>query len=1266
MKTGSMLRLISQFPLVILFAISSYFLYISYTDYKNANLLNQKTETNIILNKLSIDIANERTLSSAYLGSNGVIVQDTMAGQRVKTNETIKLFNAHYSRAGVGGSATLISNDLKNIDSVRSKIDALDITFEESFFGYYSKVTVAILKEIQNSVSSGRTTSKITSLNAALASAYHDIELTGQELGFLSGIIGQYNPISEKNLHTWLEISSNTNTLSSADIQSDVVKENLKKLFTNQDTERLFNDILEVRAEIVLASATGEFLIDPTVWMDMMSKKINTINDAAKIIEKELIAETKLYTNSILINLAISGGIWLISVILLFLGLTLTRKFNLNIKGLQGVFAKVEDLAGGEARLDLRTADDTSKAYNIINKAIDNIAEEKRRAEDASHAKSIFLANMSHEIRTPLNGIIGFTELLKGSGLDGEKLEFLEVIEKSSENLLDIINNVLDLSKIESNKVDIVEIPFLPIQEFENSIEVYGPKASEKNIKLSSFIDPSLTSYLKGDVTKIKEVLINLMSNAVKFTPKNGLITVVIKRLTFQTRGIARIEFSVQDSGIGIAKDKLVDIFDAFSQADSTITRKYGGTGLGLTISSKFVSMMGGKLEVESTEGKGSKFFFCLDFIETPSSEPSLKDKYVDYAFGMLSNPLDPKNYEVFLKNYFEYFGTKSYKYSTFVDLKELVFNSAINAIVVDLDNLSENDIKEYKKIRLPIIVILKPHNQKRYEEFNSEFMSTIFEPVNITKIVKVLDNSRKIIANQKIVSMTSSTTSSQVKHEEQIISIKSDKNKNVEPVIAPIVNKPETIKIDIAPTMSIKSSGKNDVKPMIAPIDNSAELKKLEAEPITPIKSVVQKVVEHTLAPIVDEGKIKEIEAGTIKLVKPVAEKVVESIITPFINQVESKKAEAETNLNSSTKEAESPKSEYIPNKSSTMFSANVLVAEDNEINQRLIKRTLEDIGLTIDTVPNGLLALEKRQQKNYDIIFMDIAMPIMDGVEATHKILEYEKRTSSKHIPIVAITANALTGDREHFMGEGLDEYVTKPIKKDSILRILNMFIPHKSIIDPKVQKEQEEKFAAIFSDFAPLEENNIDNATSSLNIEEKIVEPILTETAKIEEIISSTSAMAEPEVFEKIQFENIQDNAPSAASIFNEKFIQKLPSKDVLVFKKSPIETKIFASVLDKFNYTVDSADTLKKFNEALSKNHYKVILLDKELDDCTPSSIAENINEVERRQNQGKISKILFYDIDAPTDDENMLFDVVRKNLIKKSDLQTIIDQIIEQR
>ncbi|MDR0762779.1 MAG: nitrate- and nitrite sensing domain-containing protein [Campylobacteraceae bacterium] len=1209
-KTKNMLRMIAQFPLTILFILSSYYLYISFTAYQNITKFKQKNEESVMLNKLAIELAVERGLTNAYLSSSGIIAKDIIPQQRIKTNTSIKAFNNYYIDHEMSSRVQKITEQLSQLQATRNKIDNLENTPEEIFFNYYTQINQNMLDEMRDAALSATTNSRITSLSNALISAYHDMEYTGQERGFMAGVLSSYEPIPEESLRIWIKISSQTNTIQTAGLQASGIEEALYNILNSNEAQRVYSDIEEAKGGIMQASATGEFMIDPTLWFTMMTSKITILNSAASSIQAVLNIEISKYMQENIRNFIIAAAVWIISCLLLLMGFVYTRKFFKNIQDLGNVFSRVEDLAGTQNRLDLDTAEDTSKAYKIIDQALINIAHEKRKAEEASAAKSIFLANMSHEIRTPLNGIIGFTDLLRESGLDGEKLEFVEVIQKSSENLLTIINNVLDLSKIESNKVELDEIPFLPIQEFENAIEVYGPKAAEKNIQLSAYIDPSLTNYLKGDITKIKEVLINLMSNAVKFTAQNGAIVVSVLRLETMVQGSTRVQFSVEDNGVGIPQSKLQDIFNAFSQADSTITRKYGGTGLGLTISSKFVDMMGGQLQVESIEGKGSKFFFALDLVETPSNEPSLSQAYPEYRFAMFTKANNPKIYEKFIRSYLEYFGSQVLQYSSFDELKKLVYDSSINSIFLDFENVTEEDIKQYKKIQLPIVVIMKPSHQKRFDEFNTEFISSIFEPINITKLTKVLEQKRDKLPKEEtqtlkhtqqpvqpiqqpaIESNPSPFTALSAQHQsdaaiqtEQTITFKLDE----EPVETKHINTESGVSKE---EIKVNEETKLDIK---------FDLK--EETPAITISPVFEKTQQETV-------KTPEYETPVSPAVEPAASPVtsIQTQVSALVQQTQFF-TQATTPISQPT--IQQPAAyRQTPG---TMFNAKILVAEDNEINQKLIKRALQDIGLTITIVPNGLLAVEKSKEEQFDIIFMDIAMPVMDGVEATHQIIKHEQSTGKKHVPIIAVTANALKGDRERFMSEGLDEYVTKPIKKDAILRVLNMFMPDKIIPDPKVEKAINQKFESI---------------TSS-------------DTALPESVAALQTAPLTP------------------AQIIQTQAEPTIETKDVLIYKKTSLETDIFAHVIEQFGNSIATVSDVAEIRKILENTHIKVIILDKELGEGTLSAILNIIKDAEDKHNKGHMATILFYDIDTCSEAEAAKFNEVKKNIISKQLLKTLI-------
>ena len=905
------LKLISLLPIVILISITSYFVYNSYENYQAAQSLQKKLSQNRELNNLLRNISRERGMTVMYLGNSSPNTFKSLLKQRKIVDKHAELYFHHLKTLAKKDHA--LEHAIQNIKNSRKLVDEQKANFEDIYTNIYGEATQIIIKKLEE-ITSNQLDSKINIYSSVYLSLVYANVSTADERDFISYMIAHSIQMGEKEINKWLSLIAKADVINFHNIKDATLEKKLHELFKNDDTLELFDDLNSERASILIHSAEGEYETNPGIWFAMLSEKSNLISEGGNIVLSAMDTRAIEVITEALQVFAVVLAIWILSVILAILGYFLSSEITKNIQKLEAILRKVaEDTNESDIDINLHTAKGIQEAYSLLEKIIEQTKKDKEVAQEASEAKSMFLANMSHEIRTPLNGIVGFTELLKDTGLQEEQQEFVEIIEKSSENLLEIINNILDLSKIESNKLEIEDVIFSPIEEFESAVDVYAVRASEKHIDLGCFIDPELEQPLKGDPTKIKEVLINLLSNAVKFTSSSGAINVDIRKLQSPQEGTTRVKFEVQDSGIGVTSEQKARIFEAFSQADTSITRKYGGTGLGLTISARFIELMGGQLDLHSEPGEGTTFFFTLDFEEVKVTNESSKGKYSNIKALILESTHQTKRQDIYLKEYLEFYGVN---YTTFKDKDELETAQrqiSYDILFVDYAYANEDELKSYSDLSQKMILLTKSYFMKKIDTMGIAIFKTIYEPLNNAKLKIALENYQS----------------------------------------------------------------QNFTAPAV--------------------KKVAQKVFT----------------AGSSK------------------------------------------------------FAARVLIAEDNIINQKLIKRTLEDLGLQVDIASNGLEAFQKRKDNNYDLIFMDIQMPFLDGVEATQEILEYEEVYNQPHVPIIALTANALKGDRERFLSVGLDEYTTKPLVRDEIIALLNHFLAD-HIIDINEQTQEE----AIIQDKAPAE--------------------------------------------------------------------------------------------------------------------------------------------------------------------------------------------------
>lgn len=1017
------LRIISLLPILILFTLSSYYVYTSYMRYQNSQSLQLKLDEDRQLSNLLMYLSRERGLTVMYTGRPDETKHLTLVAQRALVDTTADRYftftklnkGLHDHSEGTAHCQTCsnikaLSVLIQNIRAARPLIDDRKIGFDKIFDTLYGRAQQQILSQLEQ-IFRFDIDEVITSLAMNYLELSRAKEYTGAERDLITNTLARSAKFSANELNDWLTLIGKAGVINYDTIAGKDIKDALDRLIRSEDNLELMEDITDYRAQIMQAIGSGDYKISDGDWFTMLSEKVNLINEAEQLLLNAMDDRADKVQSDTLKLLAVAIILWVFSILIAILGMFMSNDITRNIKNLESVLRRAaegtHEAEEGEvigSNINLDTAEGTSQAYVMLEKVIEQTRLDKEFAQEASEAKSMFLANMSHEIRTPLNGIVGFTELLKDTQLQDEQREFIDIIEKSSENLLEIINNILDLSKIESNKLEIEDIVFNPIDEFESAIEVYAVRASEKHIDLGCFIDPMLELPIKGDPTKIKEVLINLLSNAVKFTNSGGAINVDIRRVKSSLPNHTKIRFQVQDSGIGVTSEQKAKIFEAFGQADTSITRKYGGTGLGLTISSRFTELMGGQLNLESVPGKGTTFFFTLEFEEVDTLSESVRGTFDSLKALILEDNSKKKVQETNLREYLDFYGVEHTSFKTLDEYKELEAQVDYDLLIVDYDFTDETTIREFSDASEQMILITKSYYMKKIESMDLNIFKVIYEPLNASKIQAVL-----------------------------------------------------------------------------------------EAHDTEEHKEAKVKKLRHTGF---DERHAK--------------------------------------------------------------FDANVLVAEDNIINQKLIRRTLEDLGLTISVAANGLEAFEKRKNGDFDLIFMDIQMPVLDGVEATQEILDYEEDFKQTHIPIIALTANALKGDRERFMEAGMDEYTTKPLVRTEIVGLLNHFLSDRLVIEDEESTVEPEEAAPLLSTSSPKEH------TEEVSAPEE--EPLSTAIIEAEE----------------------KETPPPSP-----------PKKDIVLAKKSALEGKLFAHILDDLGYTFTRVSSAEELVSTLEEEPHSLILFDREL-------------------------------------------------------------------
>ncbi|HHD78599.1 MAG TPA: response regulator [Epsilonproteobacteria bacterium] len=892
-------------PLAILLSLGSYFAYDSWVKYQNEKSLKSQLDNTELIQSLEHSVLNE------------IVCVATMSGHQDLINKvctpTQKTTDAVMQQILAQKEDTSLYKLEKVVYNLRSSVANNGmVAVEKLVNGDLNKQLNVFIQKYTDKI---KNHSKEMA-NRAYLTYYADIAnisyATESEKALASYYLTLKKPIPSKNLIYWDETVKNSQILEQKGEQISILHQDIEDIFHSKDFQAILRGIEDIRIDIMTHASSGNYQTNVTKWVSLLNQKQKVLTRVERMLLGQILDDASTKMNTYFWIFIVSGFAILLSMLGLLFYLLSWRKSIEKEKLLNTLLSKMSQISSDSSKLEVK--DDVSSyklAYDYIGSSYENIHEKENVLNMENKTHKAFLNNLAYEIQTPLNGISGYTKLLKETELNTEQSDFVDIIENSFENLDSILSKIRTDSTLPAQKLEVSNASFDIVKKIESAVETFSVKADQKDILLGLYIDPSLSYKVKGDGTKLSQIITNLIDNALNSSNAYDTIDITLEKIHSDMDQVS-IKFAISDKGIGYNKeetDSMNKIFDSMETVENINTLDMKN----LSISSKIIKRMGGKLEVMSKKGEGSTFFFTLSFEkDNQQAETSVYPTFEGMRVGLALPSKDiHRQIDQTLEIYVKHLGASFtvYDYETLFEKEEEMILPDLMLVYHNYARL-DGELESFSNLGCKVTLITSGILRSRINADKFTFSSIVYAPMTMRKIVKIFAES---------------------------------------------------------------------------------------------------------------------------KLEKPIV-----------LEEIEEKTEDTEENQ----------KFEHIK----------ALVADDNEISQKIIANMLKKTGVDVILANNGQKAFELRRENDFDIIFMDIDMPLMNGLEATSKILYYEGVNQFKHVPIIALTTDSDQNAKEKYMKAGMDDYLLKPIDAQIIYDVVQKYCV--DLPKEMAQAEEDELIAKVLA--------------------------------------------------------------------------------------------------------------------------------------------------------------------------------------------------------